>query len=124
MYSRRRPAAEKSLSPDKRMKERKFRFSLDEPDSFNEAANSKPNAVDDSNVRNVKRGSVQLMEPVFFDDTKFVELLEGPPDMALNARQESKSSISTLPSTAGATPSASKEKSESELCLYFYVMIR
>lgn len=60
-------------------------------------------------MRSVKRGSVQLMEPVFFDDTKFVELLDAPEGMSLPARQESKSSISTLTSTAA----ASKEKSES-----------
>lgn len=113
MYSRRGPAAEKSLSPDKRMKERKFRFSLDEPDSFNESAAAKPAAAgkEVDNVRSVKRGSVQLMEPVFFDDTKFVELLDAPEGMSLPARQESKSSISTLTSTAA----ASKEKSECEL---------
>ena len=118
MYSRRGPSSgEKSLSPDKRMKERKFKFSLDEPDSFNEPAKSEPS----DNVRMKQRGSVQLMEPIsqeFFNDTKFVDggMMAAPPSLpqlSLGMRGESKSSIAT---TTAETPAVSKDKPDSETC--------
>jgi hypothetical protein len=118
MFTRRKPT-EKSLSPDKRIKERKFRFSIDDPDEFlkadlpaaTNAKTEEPKELPGSPgvTRSTQRGSVVLLEPVFFEDGD-LELLAAPVNAPVT-RKESKASLSTDVSSGTSTPAASKGKS-------------